>query len=149
MEKAQRDNSKLFPPRKKLGSSDGIRVFHVKSPALASEGIKNWSKVGLIRGDHPGCIEKRIQQKLKVPFGACEFDGRVSFASLRNSIFAYVRANTSFQGGGRYVQVTSAPGPTGPWSPFKLLSFQSYDQHNMESGNIYFGAINSNPVDGN
>lgn len=101
------------------------------------------------RGTHHGCIERRSSFG-----GRCEFDGRFS-AARRGSVWliygrANVAADSSTRGnfGGRHVQVTSFDPATGSISKFQLCTFVGYPAEPRRNDNIYFAAVNPNPVDG-
>ena len=47
--------------------------------------------------------------------------------------------------GGRYVAVTEADTPQGPWGELKLIELKGYDWHG--GGNLYMWTANPNPVD--
>ena len=46
--------------------------------------------------------------------------------------------------GGRYVAVTEADTPQGPWGELKLIELKGYDWHG--GGNLYMWTANPNPV---
>ena len=54
--------------------------------------------------------------------------------------------NNHASGGARFVQTTSARNATGPWAPFEPIRIRGYDA-SAQSNNIYFAAVNENPVD--
>ena len=67
---------------------------------------------------------------------------------FRGRYFLYARANLKREGGGRFVQVTSAASPDGPWAPFRLISFRSeYDWCKASKNNVYSAAVKTNPAD--
>ena len=128
--------------RKYFGEYEGISLFTAASRQVALQGMPSWgSTLGVIRGEHRGCVENR-----RTFHHRCEFDGRVSLAAVGKLLFMYVRSNIHRVQGGRYVQVTQAKSPTGPWSEFTLVSFEGYSWEEALQGSIYFGAVNSNPV---
>ena len=49
--------------------------------------------------------------------------------------------------GGRFVQVASAPAPGAPFGRFEHVSIVGYGPLEIERGNIYFAAVNTNPAD--
>lgn len=101
------------------------------------------------RGTHHGCIERRSSFG-----GRCEFDGRFSVARKGSVWLVYGRANvaadSSTRGnfGGRHVQVASFDPTSGSISYFQLCTFIGYPREPGRNDNIYFAAVNPNPVDG-
>ena len=97
-----------------------------KDPASSHQALHRAPRL-TVRGDHPGCVERRDASALLqagVPSGACEFDGRLSIAHFRGRYWLYARANLGATGQ-RHVQVTSsADGRI--WSPFELLTLAGY-----------------------
>ena len=49
--------------------------------------------------------------------------------------------------GGRFVQVASTPAPGAPFGRFEHVSIVGYGPLEIERGNIYFAAVNTNPAD--
>ena len=124
---------------------DGIWMFEARNRSEVLSG--RWTSPGRnvsqpIPGDHAGCVEEREHFG-----GACAFDGRFSLTQHRGMLFLYARANTLFEGGGRFVQVTRSASARGPWSPFQLLRVEGYDTSAIARGNVYFAAVNTNPAD--
>ena len=106
----------------------------------------------VVDGAHAGCVERRTAEYIldydrRPPVPRCEFDGRVSLAAHRGRLWAYVRANMNPRGGGRYVQATSRPLAGGDWGAFSLVEMAGYDDRAIREFNIYFFAVNPNPVD--
>ena len=95
-------------------------------------------------GIHSSCIECRIGAH-----GACEFDGRISLTRFRGRFLIYARANTNRGSGGRYVQVARSvrDDPAGPYLPFRLLTILGYQEAAMKAKDIYFAAVQPNPID--
>ena len=71
----------------------------------------------------------------------------MSLTTHRGRLWAYVRANTNPRGGGRYVQVASRPAAGGAWGNFSLVEMAGYDARAIREFNVYFFAVNPNPVD--
>lgn len=96
----------------------------------------------VLDGVHDSCVECRHGTH-----ESCEFDGKISMTRFKNRYLIYARANTNTGKGGRYVQVTSSErdDPAGPYGPFHLLSIMGYSA--IKQGNIYFAAVQPNPVD--
>ena len=123
----------------------GIRLFMADSAAEVHSG--RWlSSAGsvIIRNDHPGCIEARPQFK-----GKCEYDGKLSFVRMASagSVVWHVFARTNLKppGGGRFVQVANASSVQGPYGAFQRIQIDGYDEGGP--GNIYFAAVDNNPLD--
>ena len=123
----------------------GIRLFTADSAAEIHSG--RWlSSTGsiIIRNDHPGCIEARPIFK-----GKCEYDGKLSFVRMTSagSVVWHVfsRANLKQPGGGRFVQVANASSAQGPYGAFQRIQIDGYDEGGP--GNIYFAAVDNNPLD--
>ena len=98
-----------------------------------------------MRGDHPGCIERRDADALQwvgVPAGKCEFDGRLALAHFNGRFWLYARANLAVHGQ-RFVQASSST-DLHTWSPFKPITVAGYTPAH---GEIYFFAAQQNPVD--
>lgn len=98
-----------------------------------------------------GCIEEREHFR-----GTCQFDGHFSLVSGSGSgsdWLLYARANiargTNNGAGGRHVQMTRAPSPSGPWGGFRLLKFGTWNATDpvRPEVNIYLPAVKRNPVD--
>jgi len=119
-----------------FASERGIRRIEVNLPATspmqhherwmqkweedAEEGSTYSSSSNLIRGNHTGCVERRVGFS-----GICEFDGRLAAVSMDDGReILYARANTRTFGGGRHVHVTwRRRGTTEAWAPFRLVTF--------------------------
>uniref|UniRef100_A0A7S3K689 Uncharacterized protein n=1 Tax=Aureoumbra lagunensis TaxID=44058 RepID=A0A7S3K689_9STRA len=108
----------------------------------------------VLDGGHDGCYEARhgfhlINSSRKF----CQFDGKHSLVHKGSQYYLYSRMNMRSRGG-RFIQVARSveDDVTGSWLPYKSISFADYDEHaNIRQakkyfGNIYFGAINLNPV---
>ena len=125
--------------------TSGIRLFTADSAAEIHSG--RWlSSAGsvIIRGDHPGCIEARPAFN-----GLCEYDGKLSFVRMASagSVVWHVFARTNLKplGGGRFVQVANASSAQGPYGAFQRIQIDGYDEGGP--GNIYFAAVDNNPLD--
>ena len=123
----------------------GIRLFTADSAAEIHSG--RWlSSAGsvIIRGDHPGCIEARPGWN-----GLCEYDGKLSFVRMTSAgsvvWHVFARANLKLHGGGRFVQVANASSAQGPYGAFQPIQIDGYDEGGP--GNIYFAAVDNNPLD--
>ena len=123
----------------------GIRLFTADSAAEIHSG--RWlSSAGsvIIRGDHPGCIEARPGWN-----GLCEYDGKLSFVRMTSAgsvvWHVFARANLKLHGGGRFVQVANASSAQGPYGAFQRIQIDGYDEGGP--GNIYFAAVDNNPLD--
>ena len=122
----------------------GIRLFTADSAAEIHSG--RWlSSTGsvIIRGDHPGCIEARPGCN-----GLCEYDGKLSFVRMASagSVVWHVFARANLKaGGGRFVQVANASSAQGPYGAFQPIQIDGYDEGGP--GNIYFAAVDNNPLD--
>ena len=123
----------------------GIRLFTADSAAEIHSG--RWlSSAGsaIIRGDHPGCIEARPGWN-----GLCEYDGKLSFVRMTSAgsvvWHVFARANLKQPGGGRFVQVANASSAQGPYGAFQRIQIDGYDEGGP--GNIYFAAVDNNPLD--
>ena len=148
----------------------GIHVFAARSRAevLARGWLARARALSVVPGDHPGCVEARLDQAAKrraLPARAaeppyrCRFDGKLSLVAFRGRLFLYARANVAPVGGGRLVQVTSAPGPEGPWDRFTLVTIagfpaeplerrpRAHDSAGLDARNVYFAAVSANPAD--
>ena len=101
----------------------------------------------LLRGDHPGCVERRALFE-----GRCEFDGKLSLAATADGrLHLYARANLNVQAGGRHVQVASAASPDSTFGPFRTIRIEGYTpQSGARAGgpDIYYAAVKPNPADG-
>ena len=98
-----------------------------------------------ISGTHAGCVERRDEAALRwvgVPSGACEYDGRLSLTHFRGRYWLFARSNLATTGQ-RFVQAMSSS-DLRTWSPFHLLSVEGYAPAH---GDIYFFAVQANPVD--
>mmetsp|Transcript_29757 Transcript_29757/g.95990 ORF Transcript_29757/g.95990 Transcript_29757/m.95990 type:complete len:349 (-) Transcript_29757:443-1489(-) len=117
------------------------------------DGVYLWPPSRLaFRGDHRGCEERRPQF-----FGRCEFDGKFSVAAMPMGnddryFLLYARANLASNAvrgsfGGRHVQVaTFTMAPLFRLSPFRRLRILNYPDDPGRDDNIYFAAVNRNPV---
>ena len=84
-----------------------------------SNATRMWAGARLVvNGSQPGCEERR-----RFWYPVCEYDGRLSVASLRGATLIYARANTRQLGNGRHVQVARSPDGKGSWGPFSLVTF--------------------------
>ena len=71
--------------------------------------------------------------------GLCEFDGKLSVAEFKGSIFVFGRLNPG-QHDYRHVQMTSSPiGKPTELEPFRALEFADYER--TQDNNIYFMSI--------
>jgi len=117
-----------------------------------------------------GCVDARAMA------GHCRFDGKHSIvatpsgtllrsnerqqnttenrATAKSSYLLYSRSNLR-ERGGRFVQVATAPSLDAltnramKWSPYRLIEFRGRDlqkDFNRSDFNIYFSAVNANPV---
>ena len=120
-----------------------MRYLSAESLADAAKG--RYRNHGVVLGPmHPDCIEMRAG----LPAEGCEFDGRISVQRFKGRYYLYARANMRREGGGRFVQVTSAASPEGPWAPFQLVAFQGrYDWCMASKNNVYSSAVKTNPAD--
>ena len=91
-------------------------------------------------GHHDGCSDAHSNGR------RCEFDGKMSLVEFRGRWLAYARSNM-LNWGGRFVQVaaTSGDDPTGAFGKFQNIDIAGYDPKGP--GNVYFGAVDVNPVD--
>mgnify|MGYP006153822775 CR=1 FL=1 len=125
----------------------------------------------LLRGSHPGCIERRDRTRLVwLMERTCEFDGRLSVVFFNGSLFLYARANMASHGQ-RFVQVArsrpasselkaagsssrtghqaggGAAGGLGlldsEWGPFEPITIRGYAH---TEGDVYFWGAQTNPV---
>ena len=123
----------------------GIRLFTADSAAEIHSGrwLNSASSV-IVRGDHPGCVEARPKWN-----GICEYDGKISFVRMTSagSVVWHVFARTNLKPhGGRFVQVASASSAQGPYGAFQPIQIDGYDEGGP-GGNIYFAAVDNNPLD--
>ena len=124
--------------------TSGIRLFTADSAAEIHSG--RWlSSAGsvIIRGDHPGCIEARPGWN-----GICEYDGKLSFVRMASagSVVWHVFARANLKAsGGRFVTVANASSAQGPYGAFQRIQIDGYDEGGP--GNIYFAAVDNNPLD--
>jgi hypothetical protein len=122
----------------------GIRVFTADSAAEIQSGrwLDSAGSV-IIRGNHPGCVEARGTWN-----GICEYDGKISFVRMTSagSVVWHVFARTNLKShGGRFVQVASASSAQGPYGALQPIQIDGYDKGGP--GNIYFAAVDNNPLD--
>lgn len=125
----------------------------------------------LLRGSHPGCIERRDRTRLVwLMERTCEFDGRLSVVFFNGSLLLYARANMASHGQ-RFVQVArsrlasrelnavgsssrtghqaggGAAGGWGlldsEWEPFEPIKIHGYAH---TEGDVYFWGAQTNPV---
>ena len=130
-------------------ASPGVLAYSA-SPAsrlVATNGSMPHPPRLLLRGDHPGCVERRALFE-----GRCEFDGRLSLAATTDGrLHLYARANLNVQAGGRHVQVASAASPDSTFGPFSTIRIEGYkSQSGARAGGpeIYYAAVKPNPADG-
>ena len=95
----------------------------------------------VLDGMHSGCRECR-----EGSMGACEFDGKISVVYFRQRFLVFARANLEVVSGGRFVQVARSlsDDAQGAYGAFRLLTIAGY---HSTSGNIYFAAVQTNPLD--
>ena len=104
----------------------------------------------LFTGAHPGCLEmyRGLDKVDHFTNGKrdCHWDGKHSLVRFQGRYLIYSRSNLSPHGGQRFVQVTrsTTSDAAGPYEPFQLIRIQDY---NPKPGNLYFAAIDVNPVD--
>ena len=86
-----------------------------------------WHISDVIKGSHPGCIEKRKKCK-----GNCEYDGKVSITYFKDHYYIYVRANAANRGG-RYVSVAKSEGVLNPnhWGGLRPLHILGYGEEEV------------------
>ena len=97
----------------------------------------------VLRGSHPGCIERRDRTRLVwLMRDTCEFDGRLSLVSFNGSLLLFARANMASHGQ-RFVQVTRSRDDGRTWASFEPISIAGYEH---TSGDVYFWAAQVNPV---
>ena len=126
----------------------GIHLYTADSAAEIHSGrwLNSTGSV-IIRGDHPGCIEARAGWN-----GLCEYDGKISFVRMvgAGSVVWHVFVRTNLKpwaegGGGRFVQVANASSAQGPYGALQPIQIDGYDKGGP--GNIYFVAVDNNPLD--
>lgn len=109
---------------------------------------RDWTRPEpIISGMSPsGCIDRRPQYTGYPRIQACEFDGRLSAVRHRGIFRLYARANLKFGAvaGGRFVQTTSSPKLENDWQPWVPVKIANT---NPDKTDIYFYAVQSNPVD--
>uniref|UniRef100_A0A7S3K2Z5 Uncharacterized protein n=1 Tax=Aureoumbra lagunensis TaxID=44058 RepID=A0A7S3K2Z5_9STRA len=138
-----------------LKSSPRLHYLQVSSSSTYSKSLDIFP---VLDYDAPGCVEMRSDRS------HCELDGRLSLVRFRSDLFLYARANTNPNGGGRFVQVTKISSKhSASWSPFQLIHFAKNTKTSStiyseilsqpylaaERADIYFAAVNQNPVDAN
>jgi hypothetical protein len=97
----------------------------------------------VLRGSHPGCIERRDRTRLVwLMRDTCEFDGRLSLVPFNGSLLLFARANMANHGQ-RFVQVTRSRDDGRTWASFEPISIAGYEH---TSGDVYFWAAQVNPV---
>jgi hypothetical protein len=87
-------------------------------PQLFANGLKADGITEMFGRRHAGCVESRKGKK------GCEYDGRLSLATLGGKTLVYARANTRPEGGGRYVQVAALQEDRAAWGPFEPIDFR-------------------------
>ena len=99
----------------------------------------------ILRGDHPGCVERRVD----FADAGCEFDGRFSMASTADGVvYVYARANLDPHAGGRHVQVARGPS-LAQLGQFHLIEIDGEPTWpERPAWQLYFGAVKANPADG-
>jgi len=123
---------------------NGTAILSAAAPgrALADRHRVAWRRTSRFLADdlrRMGCHENRQG------FAACNTDSKFSLVAHRGQVLVYARANISPEPGtGRFVQVTRARSPAGPWSAFDLVRIPGYD---AAANNVYLGVFNVNPVD--
>ena len=91
-------------------------------------------------GNHPGCVAARHEN------GVCEYDGKNGAIHFKGQWHLFTRTNTKEHGGRFVMHAASLTGdPAGPYTDYQLLRIDEYDVNSP--GNIYFAAVNHNPVD--
>lgn len=95
----------------------------------------------ILDGRQPGCVEAF---KTYSPF--CNFDGKLALVRFQKRYLMYVRANTVFHGGGRFLQVAAseADDPASHYGAFTLIDIKDYDVRGP--GNVYFASIRKHPL---
>jgi hypothetical protein len=78
----------------------------------------------VLDGRQPGCIEIF---KTYTPY--CNFDGKLAIVRYQRRYLVYVRANTVFSGGGRFLQVAASEDddPASRYGAFTMVKIQGYD----------------------
>ena len=137
------------PPKNGERPNDGVWLTRWKPSDKLSR--PRW----LFNGSHPGCVERRTEVEGKwlhpgadVSSRACGFDGRLSLVFHRGHWLLYARANTKTRGY-RSVQVSKSIGdePTGPWGPFRQLSFHGFPAPVAGGGpDVYYFLVQDNPA---
>ena len=138
-----------------VGPSPGAFAFdassfqhltHLAKVTGNSEGAQGALTRAALRGDHPGCAERR-----RMFAGGCEFDGRFSVAATAGgALFVYARANLHPDRGSRHVQVASGVS-LAALGPFRLIEVDGEPPFRAESPplrQLYFAAVKANPTDG-
>jgi len=107
-------------------------------------------------GSLEGCYDRRAKEfKLdkRKSVAVCQFDGLHSVVRHKGKYLIYSRTNLK-EHGGRYTQVafSRSDDPLGAWDRFHLVTFQNLpnttrDTGYLYTGNVYFAAVNANPVD--
>ncbi|KAJ1456869.1 hypothetical protein M885DRAFT_516420 [Pelagophyceae sp. CCMP2097] len=122
-------------------------------PQLSSEGLAADTSTQMFGRRHAGCVELRAGKR------GCEYDGRLSLATFGGRTLVYARANTRPEGGGRYVQVAALRQDRAAWGSFEPIDFRPSPEGKSAFGDlrtmasarnstdVYFGAVNANPVD--
>ena len=97
----------------------------------------------LLDGFHAGCREQRNHKGLEArgERRACEFDGRLSLAKLRDKYLLFARMNPTTHGS-RFVQVARSADLVS-WGGFEPIEIAGYE---LSRGDIYFLSAVSNPV---
>ena len=95
----------------------------------------------ILDGRQPGCVEVF---KTYSPY--CNFDGKIAMVRFQKRYLVYVRANTVYTGGGRFLQVVSSEGddPAGPYGAFTFISISGYDVRGP--GNLYYASVRKHPL---
>lgn len=146
-------NQTTWRGQRAVGAVPGAFAFDASSlPHLQhlakTEGTLSSSSPVAVRGDHPGCSERR---RSFVAAGGCEFDGRFSIAATADgTLLVYARANLHAERGSRHVQVATGPSLTA-LGPFRLIEIEDEpplsDEH-PPLRQLYFAAVKANPADG-
>lgn len=126
----------------------GTGILMARGPGWRLGGRAGWEPPRIAIGaQHEGCIDRRVWSGQRAGHcdGCCEFDGRLSAVYHRGAFLLYSRANLRECGerGGRFVQVTSSTDARS-WGPMRQISVRGYEP---DSGDIYFFAVQPNPVD--
>lgn len=144
---------------------DGVRVVgpvRATRAGLADLDLEATPRTVALGGAHPGGIDRRPRTGT-----FCEYDGRVSAAATRSGRLAvYARANLARNAtvdggfGGRRVQaaVGAAGDPHAALGPLEAVRVDGYPPRRgvapsceappFPGDNVYFAAVNANPVDG-